>query len=165
MPTLSYRPIEPSDLAFAWALNQREVPRLGATSFEEFTRLVRISRVATFALVGGDPAGFLLGMTAEADYASPNFLWFRARYPRFVYVDRIAVWASHRRLGVGAGLYDAAIRHATAERLPVVCCEVNLEPPNPDSLAFHEALGFQRAGEQDAHGKRVAMLVLATPGI
>ena len=40
--------------------------------------------------IGGIDA-FLLAFDQDARYDSPNFLWFRARYPRFAYVDRIVV--------------------------------------------------------------------------
>jgi hypothetical protein len=39
-----------------------------------------------------------LAFDQHARYDSPNFLWFGARYPRFVYVDRIVVAASARGL-------------------------------------------------------------------
>lgn len=41
----------------------------------------------------------MLAMDQDADYASPNFQRFRARYPRFVYVDRIVVAQSARGRG------------------------------------------------------------------
>src|SRR5882672_5699801 len=41
-----------------------------------------------------------------------NFLWFRLRYPRFVYVDRIVVTAAARGRGHARRLYDELFRHA-----------------------------------------------------
>ena len=49
-------------------------------------------------------AGFLIALSQEAAHDSPNFLWFRERYPRFAYVDRIAV-AAHARRREEAGLH------------------------------------------------------------
>ena len=40
-----------------------------------------------------------------------------------------------------------------------VVCEVNLDPPNPGSDAFHERLGFRVVDEQDTGDKRVALMV------
>jgi predicted GNAT superfamily acetyltransferase len=39
-------------------------------------------------------------------------------------------------------------------------CEVNLAPPNPRSLAFHHAQGFQEMAQQMTDGglKRVSLL-------
>jgi hypothetical protein len=98
-------------------------------------------------------------MTPSAAYDSPNFLWFRERCAEFLYIDRLAVDAAYRRRGIGTGLYDQAEASARALGCKLLCCEVNLRPPNPDSLEFHQRLGFEKRGEQEAKGKRVAMLV------
>ena len=29
----------------------------------------------------------------------------------------------------------------------LLCCEVNLEPPNPGSLRFHQRIGFTEVGQ------------------
>ena len=41
----------------------------------------------------------------HTEYDSPNYLWFRARYPRFVYVDRMAVAEASRGRGYARRLY------------------------------------------------------------
>ena len=43
------------------------------------------------AEVDGQLTGFLIALAPDADYDSPNFLWFRDRYPDFIYIDRIVV--------------------------------------------------------------------------
>ena len=156
---VSIRRLEESDWRFAWRLNQSEIPQVGAETFPKFKRLCTISVFAALAVMDGERAGFLLGMTADADYDSPNFTWFRERYPQFLYVDRIAVVREQRSRGVGRALYAEAEGHARQNGLSLLCCEVNLIPPNPRSMAFHAKLGFVQAGSQVAHGKTVAMLV------
>jgi predicted GNAT superfamily acetyltransferase len=47
----------------------------------------------------GNIDAFLLALDQDADYDSPNFRWFSARYPRFVYVDRIVVASAARGRG------------------------------------------------------------------
>ena len=42
-------------------------------------------------------------------------------------------------------------------------CEVNIEPPNPASLAFHARMGFDRVGEQSTKGGEVVVALLAAP--
>jgi hypothetical protein len=94
----------------------------------------------------------LIAFDQDAAYASPNFLWFKARYPRFVYVDRVVVAPSARGRGLARTLYEdlfATARDAGHER---VVCEVNSVPPNPASDAFHARLGFDVVGDASIHG-------------
>jgi len=94
----------------------------------------------------GNLEAFLLSFDQSARYDSPNFLWFCARFPRFVYVDRIVVAPSARGRGHARRLYDDLFRHAAAAGHERVVCEVNTQPPNPASDAFHAALGFVEVG-------------------
>ena len=61
---------------------------------------------------------------------------------------------------MGAALYADLARHLPGD-CPVLTCEVNLRPPNLESLAFHRKLGFEPVGEQETGGgaKRVCLLV------
>src|SRR5215213_9960778 len=90
--------------------------------------------------------GFLLAFDQDARYDSPNFIWFRARYPRFVYVDRIVIAASARGRGCARRLYSDLFEHAVRAGHDRVVCEVNTIPPNAASDAFHAALGFVEVG-------------------
>src|SRR5215472_16562359 len=146
---ISFHRLGASDVRFAWELNQSHVPHVGSTAYPEFERLCTISACALVALLDGSRAGFLLGMTRDADYACPNFLWFRGRYATFLYVDRIAVSTEHHQRGVGAALYRETEAEARKQGLPRLCCEVNLRPPNPGSMAFHQRLGFTQVGAQE----------------
>jgi predicted GNAT superfamily acetyltransferase len=94
----------------------------------------------------GHVDAFLLAFDQDARYDNPNFEWFRARYPRFVYVDRIVVAASARGRGSARRLYDDLFERAIRARHDRVVCEVNSTPPNPASDAFHAALGFVEVG-------------------
>src|ERR1035437_2646288 len=78
--------------------------------------------------------------------ASRNILWFCARYPRFVYVDRIVVASSARGRGCARRLYRDLFEYAVRAGHERVVCEVNISPPNPASNAFHAALGFVEVG-------------------
>lgn len=88
----------------------------------------------------------------DADYDSPNYLWFRERYPRFVYVDRIVVDPAMRKRGLANHLYDDLFRMAKDAGHDRIVCEVNTDPPNPASDAFHAALGFVEVGHASIHG-------------
>ncbi len=106
--------------------------------------------------------GFVIGMHSGADYASENYRFFDARSSDFLYVDRIVIDAERRGAGIGRALYEAVFDLARTGRLREVTCEVNLNPPNPESLAFHARLGFTRVGEQETKNGSVTVALLAT---
>lgn len=105
----------------------------------------------------GRIAAFLLAFSESASYDSPNYRWFAARYPQFVYVDRIVVGAALQGQGIGKLLYDDVIDFARSREVPVVVCEFDVDPPNPASRAFHERFGFREVGTQVAKGKTVSL--------
>ena len=125
------------------ALNNAHAPEL---SWLEPVRLEHLVERAFLARRSGDLDAFLLAIDQDADYDSPNFLWFRARYPRFVYVDRIVVASSARGRGCARRLYHDLFEQAVRAGHERVVCEVNSNPPNPASDAFHAALGFVAVG-------------------
>ena len=99
-----------------------------------------------------------------AFYASPNFQWFKQRLTQFLYVDRVVVDERFRGRGLGQALYADAADLAVARDVPITC-EVNIEPPNPQSMGFHQGLGFEPMGEQQTEGgkKRVRLLIHRAP--
>jgi len=99
----------------------------------------------------GDLDAFLLAFDQSAGYSSPNSRWFQARFPRFIYVDRIAVAAHARGRGHARKLYEDLFQAATKAGHAIVTCEVNSDPPNPASDAFHSALGFSEVGQAAIH--------------
>lgn len=156
------RPVRESDFAALNELNRAAVPNVNDVGVAGLKRLA--AQAAYFRLMDGEggPLGFLLAMTQEADYDSPNFLWFKAHYPRFLYIDRVVVGQGARRLGVGSGLYRDLIAFG-ANLAPVLTCEVNLRPANPGSLVFHERFGFSQAGTQDTEGGAKTVSLMTRP--
>jgi uncharacterized protein len=130
------------------ALNNAHAQEL---SWLERARLLHMVAQAFLARRIGNLDAFLLAFDQDADYDSPNFLWFRARYPRFVYVDRIVVAASARGRGCASRLYRDLFEQAERASHERVVCEVNISPPNPASDAFHAALGFVEVGSASVH--------------
>jgi uncharacterized protein len=144
------------------ALNNAHAREL---SWLEPERLEHLVKQAFLARRIGNLDAFLLAFDQDARYDSPNFLWFCARYRRFVYVDRIVVASSARRRGHARRLYDDLFEHAVSAEHERVVCEVNMIPPNPESDAFHAALGFVEVGTASIHGdsKTVRYLSHALP--
>jgi hypothetical protein len=133
------------------ALNESGLPHVNRISADDLAEFAAQSCYFRIARVDENPAGFLLAFSEGASYHSPNFLWFRDRYQRFVYIDRIVVAASRQHEGIGRRLY-ADLEHAARPHARVLTCEVNLDPPNPGSFAFHERSGFREVGRQHTDG-------------
>jgi predicted GNAT superfamily acetyltransferase len=124
-------------------------------------RLAQLVAAAFLARAIGRGDAFLLAFDQDADYDSPNFLWFRARDRRFVYVDRIVVAPQARGRGHARRLYADLFAQAARAGHDRVVCEVNMEPPNPASDAFHAALGFAEVGVARIHGGAKTVRYLA----
>jgi predicted GNAT superfamily acetyltransferase len=92
----------------------------------------------------GEADALLLAFDQDATYTNPNFQWFKDRFPRFVYVDRVVVAPAARGRGLARMLYLALFARAAGHDR--VVCEINLDPPNTASDAFHAALGFEPVG-------------------
>jgi uncharacterized protein len=154
------RPLAPGEAEWALALNNAAAPAVNPLASEALGALIGWSDACLVAEVGGAPAGFVLAVPGPGlPYESLNYRWFSARYERFQYVDRAVVDPAIRSRGLGGALYAELGRRASGA-YPRICAEVNLRPPNPRSLAFHERMGFRPVGEQDTEGgaKRVVLL-------
>ncbi|MDP3239499.1 MAG: GNAT family N-acetyltransferase, partial [Reyranella sp.] len=136
--------VSAGDEADLLALNNQHAVEL---SWLDAARLRHLLGQAFHARRAGNVAAFLLAFDQDADYDSPNYLWFRERYPRFVYVDRIVVAPAMRKRGLANRLYEDLFRVANDAGHDRVVCEVNSDPPNPASDAFHAALGFVEVGQ------------------
>lgn len=158
--SLPIEAVQAVDEAAVLILNNENAAELSWLEPEELSALVGTSFSASRI---GDLEAFLLTFDQTAAYDSPNFLWFRERYPRFVYVDRIVVAASARGRGHARRLYEDLFARAAAAGHDIVTCEVNLDPPNPASDAFHAALGFREVGEAVIHGGKKAVRYYAKP--
>ncbi len=99
------------------------------------------------AIIGDGSQGYLIAFDQDADYDSVNFRWFQSRFDRFVYVDRIVVAASERGKGTARQLYTDLFAAARNAGHSCIVAEINIEPPNPGSLAFHDRLGFVEVGQ------------------
>lgn len=130
-------------------LNNRHAAELSLLTAQSLAALLG---TAFHARRIGQADAFLIGLDETAEYGSSNFLWFRARYPRFAYVDRVVVAEHARNRGLARRLYAGFFAAARAAGHAIACCEVNQEPPNPASDAFHAALGFEPVGTAALYG-------------
>ena len=148
------------------ALNAAEVAH---TSVMDAARLQLLHAAACLhrvAVVDGEVAAFLLAFRDGAVYPNPNFDWFAARYPSFVYVDRVVVDARFSGRGVGARLYRDLFDFARGTGARAVTCEFNVVPPNEASARFHARWGFAEVGRQwlDNGRKQVSLQAANSTG-
>ena len=139
------REMTADDLDWVLTLNEQHETELSPL---DAPGLVDLGGSAFASLVSDPEAAFLISLSEVSDNTSPNFLWFRERYDQFVYVDRVCVSGEHRRKGLAGILYDSLFAEALMAGRTRICCEVNSDPPNPSSDAFHYTRGFEVVGER-----------------
>lgn len=151
------------DVPVVVQLNNHAYPAVPITPLAEMAEL---SRLADVALVIDDEdanalLGFLLAFHPGSPYDSENYRYFERRGTDYLYVDRVVIAESARSQGLGAVLYQAVFEAARAEGRDEVTCEVNIDPPNPGSMAFHDRLGFREVDRQATKGGSVRVALLA----
>ncbi len=154
-----FRDLSPQEHATLLAFNNAHAMEL---SWLDAASLAALLRGVFYARSVGDLEAFLIALDeTHPSYASPNYLWFLARYPRFVYVDRLAVAAGARGKGYARMLYADLIDRAGRARHDTLVCEVNADPPNSASDALHRSLGFEEVGAAAIHGGAKTVRYLA----
>ncbi len=153
-----------ADLVAVLALNESEVPHLGAVDIEQMHWFASNAAYFRVAKYHEQLAAFLVGLRPGTDYGSLNYRWFCDRYEEFAYIDRVAVAASARRHGLASRLYDD-FAAAMPDSVKIMTCEVNIRPPNDESMRFHTRLGFAEVGTQvtENGSKEVALLLKELP--
>jgi len=150
------RTLRPTDLELIHKWNESTVPKVNSLTFEEF-RLQSINCTYSYIQYSTDsiPVGFIFLYDEKTEYDSLNYLYFKNKYQKFLYVDRIIIAAEHQKKGYGQQLYDYVIDTHNPD---IFCCEVNIIPPNRQSLSFHQIYGFKEIGQQTIYNKVVSLL-------
>lgn len=159
--TIHIRDMHAGDFDYLMVLNESSVPQVNHLEGVAFEAIVAIASYCRVVEHDGGEAGFLLGIEADMNYASPNYQWFSARYDSFAYVDRVIIDAASRGQGLGTALYDDFELWTRRRRIMRIACEVNLHPPNERSFGFHLARGFTEVGKQETeeHTKTVSLML------
>lgn len=150
------RPLTAADLDHVVGLNERFVHLTAPMSHERVLEMAETGAVEV--VVEQDRfAGFVITAMSGSGFASENFDWFGERYEDFCYLDRIIIHEDVRRLGLGRRVYDEVEARA-AQAVPLLTLEVNIDPPNEPSLAFHAGRGFEEVGQRFITDHTVAMM-------
>ena len=158
--TAMIRTLTAADLDRVLAINQANVPEVGSVDIDRMQFLVEESEIALVAERGSgstaepaEIAGFCLVLGQGSAYESVNYAWCMERFGDALYLDRVAFDAAFQGQGLGTALYAEVDRLIDARRAEGVAInrltlEVNVDPPNEQSLAFHARRGFTEAGRQ-----------------
>lgn len=153
-----------ADFRSILVLNEAFVSVLSPLDAQRLAQLHAQARLHRVIERDGRLLAFLLAFREGTDYDGANYHWFAQRYPRFLYVDRIVVAGGEQGQGAGSQLYRDVCALATAEAVPVITCEFDIEPPNPISARFHDRQGFREIGKRQLDGgKIVSMQALHVP--
>ncbi|MGA9279330.1 GNAT family N-acetyltransferase [Ilumatobacter sp.] len=163
---VTFRPILPSDLDVVEQINAANVPEVGPVDHDRMTFLVDESAIALAAEIDGEVIGFCLVLPPGSSYDSLNYRWFAEHYPTAMYLDRVAFDESVVGRGYGTAMYAEVARTIEADFSDAagLTLEVNVDPPNEPSLAFHRKLGFTAVGRQASKGIEVEMMHRPTTG-
>lgn len=156
MSEFTLRPGTAADEAAVLALNNAQVPHVNALTEEDLRAIVAMAAYYVVAEDADGLAGFVLCLPSGTSYWSENYQWFSTRYAEFLYLDRVVTAPRTQRRGVGRAMYEA-LHEWMRGRWPRVALEVNLRPPNPVSIAFHEAMGYVPVGVREYAGGAAAV--------
>ena len=152
---MTMRPIEQRDHAFVLDLNRLHEHLTAPLSQARLLDLLGWAERADVIEADGTRAGFVFTFgSGKPGYDSANYLEFGRLFTDFTYLDRIVIDSSFQRRGLGNAVYDDL--EATARSRMVL--EVNIDPPNEPSLAFHEARGYRRVAEFGPADHRVLQM-------
>ena len=160
---VAIRPAGPEDFDRILELNEESVHFLSPLTREKLEHLDNQAELHKVAVAEGEVVAFCLAFREGADYDSVNYRWFADHYSSFLYVDRVVVDLKKQGLGLGSPPMKS-VPLCQGNRRALVTAEIDIEPPNPVSLKFHEKFGFHEVGRQEVvNGTKIVSLQIAKP--
>lgn len=151
------RELVAGDHARVLELNLASERDLSPLDHERLAWIVSMAHQCVVVEHDSEVVAFALALAPGEEYDSRNYRWFNGRLERFLYLDRVVVAAGARRHGVATRIYQELEPLASA--FGQMVCDVNLEPPNEASLAFHAARGYAEIGRLMHPGGHVAAML------
>jgi hypothetical protein len=156
---IGVRELRDTDHPRVLELNQASVQELSPLDEQRLDYILALARRSLVAeRDDGEVVAFAIAVAPGTGYDSRNYIQLGEMFASFLYLDRIAVADSARRRGLGAALYDAM--EAAAAPYGRMVCDVNIEPRNDASLAFHAARGYREVGKL-AHGEQKTVALMS----
>ena len=150
-----------SELNQILEINQQALPAVSSVTIKEMQHFLEIVDYFKTLKVDNIIGGFLIALTPEKDYQSDNYKWFENKYDSFIYVDRIVIIPTFKGKGFGTAFYND-LSNFSKRKVPRITCEVNINPPNKESMLFHTKYGFKQIDTQFTDGgqKEVSLMEL-----
>lgn len=148
-----------SDEEFILALNAASTPAVAEMDAGDLSDIAGWAHRVLVAEMDGERCGFLILIRPGSAYPSDNYAWFEAKFDNHLYIDRIAVSEFAKGEGVGRALYEEAAVIAVGNGDERLTCEVNVDPPNPQSMAFHTRMGFRHLHTRPSGGSKPQKIV------
>lgn len=145
--SLAIRDVRQADLDTILALNNAAGPGILPLKLPDLERFFAAADYFRVAENDQRIVGFLIALREGHDYASPNYRWFSEQHKNFMYIDRIVLVPDQRGYGLGRVFY-CDVESFAEVRVPLLTCEVFLEPPNDAAVLFHGTYGFSEVGQQ-----------------
>ena len=153
------RSIPSNTLENLYSLNQENIPEVGSIrSLESFASLLDRSSINLLIKYKKQVIGFVICFRENLEYESLNYKFFNESKKNFLYIDRVVINSSYRRMGLGTMMYNYLEYAADKEILPI-CCEVNSVPRNEISINFHIKNGFKEVGQKDFENHSVIYFI------
>ena len=153
------RSIPSNTLENLYSLNQENIPEVGSLrSSESFASLLDRSSINLLIKYKKQVIGFVICFRENLEYESLNYKFFNESKKNFLYIDRVVINSSYRRMGLGTMMYNYLEYVADKEILPI-CCEVNSVPRNEISINFHIKNGFKEVGQKDFENHSVIYFI------
>lgn len=147
------------DAAAILALNAASTPALAEMDAATYAAIAGWAEAMLVAQTDGAFAGFIALIAPGSAYPSDNYAWFEANAGDHLYIDRVAVAERSWGQGVGRALYVEAERLAVAKGRKRLSAEINVDPPNPESRAFHQRLGFRELEVRMSRSGKLVVMV------
>lgn len=136
---MKIREVQENDLEKVLKLNEAAVPHVTSIPLSDFKAFINNATYFLVAEKNGEVVGFVIALNEGSKYESLNYKFFNSHYTNFTYIDRIVVEKEQRGQGLGSKFYNEIKLRMKSN---ILCCEVNIKPPNPNSMSFHQKNGF-----------------------
>ena len=160
---MKIREFEIKDYERILQLNEESVHFLSPLTKDKLESMITQSEMLNVIEVDGIVEAFILTLREDKEYDSINYLWFSNHYDKFLYIDRVVVSLKMQGKGLGKTLYEYIFNYAKETGVAYIAAEIDINPPNPGSIIFHEKFGFKEVGKQRVAGgeKLVSLQVVS----